>query len=318
MVDWPALLKAAPARNGYCGRLAPTPSGLLHIGHAATFLTAAGRSKENHGTLLLRIEDIDSARCRDEFVSAALRDLRWLALDWDEGPDVGGSCAPYKQSQRHNFYRVAWKWLRDHGAIYPSHASRKEVALAASAPHANPHREPLFPATLRPPPGTGRDLLEPGGLNWRFQIPDGEILAFSDAISGEHKFIAGTDFGDFLVWRKEGGPSYELAVVVDDILMGVTEVTRGGDLLLSTARQLLLYKALGATPPSFAHAPLICDKSGNRLAKRRGSEFTIESLRLAGGKPENFFHTKTGLWHPDWEQIAIFSKSSPSKNDANS
>lgn len=302
-MDWTALLQGRPTREEYCGRIAPTPSGLLHIGHAATFLTAAERAARRGGTLLLRIEDIDLARCREEFTWAAVEDLKWLGISWGEGPDCGGPCAPYVQSRRAALHLAAWRRLRDSGRIYPSAASRREIALAASAPHEAGRGEPVFPVSLRPPPGAGLSLPEPGGLNWRFRVPDGDAVVFYDELAGPQRFVAGADFGDFLVWRKDGGPSYEMAVVVDDILMGVTEVVRGADLLLSTARQLLVYEALEAAPPAFAHAPLVLDTAGNRLAKRAGNAVTLRFLRQAGACPRRLFRAgEDGVWRPDSEE----------------
>lgn len=301
-MEWAGLAEAAP-RGGARGRIAPTPTGLLHIGHGATFLTAARRARERGGELVLRMEDIDRARCRAEFAEAALEDLRWLGIEWGEGPDKGGRCAPYEQSLRMEFYLAAWRWLRDAGVIYPSAASRREIALAAGAPHGEEGAEPVFPAALRPPPGTGRDAAAPGGCNWRFRVPDGRAVVFRDALAGRREYVAGRDFGDFLVWRRDGGPSYELAVVVDDILMGITEVVRGEDLLLSTARQILVYEALGAAAPGFAHTPLVRDESGRRLAKRAGNGLTLRWLRLAGAAPERLFVCRGGVFFPELREI---------------
>ncbi|MFQ3577453.1 MAG: glutamate--tRNA ligase family protein [Verrucomicrobiia bacterium] len=268
---------------GYRGRLAPTPTGFLHLGHAATFFEAYHRSASEKGTLILRIEDIDSERCRERFVKAAIDDLRWLGLQWAEGPDVGGPYAPYNQSERRHHYLNAWRKLKEGGFIYPSEASRREIERAASAPHGE--IEPLFPLSLRPPPGTGLDATHPGMQNWRLRVPDNSIVTFRDGRRGELAYIAGVDFGDFLVWRRVGGPSYELAVVVDDALMEVTEVVRGEDLLLSTARQLLVYRALGYAIPAFYHTPLLRDATGQRLAKRDAST-SISSLRAKGWTAE--------------------------------
>ena len=269
----------------YRGRLAPTPTGLLHVGHARTFALAADRARRAAGTLVLRIEDLDAARCRPEFAAAALQDLRWLGLRWDEGPDIGGPFAPYVQSARLGGFLGTWRRLHAAGIIYPCDKSRADVARALSAPHAEDDAEPIFPAELRPRPGAGLDLDEPGPSNWRLRVPDGEVIAFDDALRGPQRFVAGRDFGDFLVWRKDGFPSYELAVVADDHAMGITEVVRGSDLLLSTARQLLLYRALGWSPPAWAHTPLVTGADGRRLAKRAGG-LSIRELRQKGWAPE--------------------------------
>lgn len=268
----------------YRGRFAPTPTGLLHVGHARTFSLAARRAEAAGGALIMRIEDLDSSRCRPEFAESALEDLRWLGLRWQEGPDIGGPYAPYVQSLRLPWFSEVWRRLHASGLIYPCDKSRKDVDRALTAPHAEDDAEPIFPGSLRPPEGAGRDALGPGPMNWRFRVPDGESVTFIDGLQGPQRFIAGRDFGDFLVWRKDGMPSYELAVVADDHAMGVTEVVRGADLLLSTARQLLVYRALGWAPPAWAHASLVTDATGRRLAKRTAG-LSIRELREKGVSP---------------------------------
>jgi glutamyl-tRNA synthetase len=274
----------------YRGRLAPTPSGFLHLGHARTFWTAFERARAHSGTLIFRNEDLDPDRCRREFAAAAIEDLRWLGIEWQEGPDIGGPHAPYTQSERIGYYREIWDRLHAVGAIYPSPHSRKDVQEALVAPH---DAEPIFPAHLRPPTDAGRDATAPCEVNWRFRVPDGETIAFTDLRLGRIERIAGRDLGDFLVWRKDGFPSYELAVTADDHAMEITEVVRGEDLLTSTARQLLLYRALGWIPPTFYHCPLTTDASGKRLAKRNDA-LSLRTLRLAGRDAQE----TRGLW-PD-------------------
>jgi len=281
------------AGRAYRGRLAPSPTGELHAGHARTFAIAHARARAAGGCLIYRDEDIDPARCRPAYAAAAMRDLRWLGLDWDEGPDCGGPHAPYRQSERRAHHLRAWAALRDAGAIYPCKRSRKDVQAAATAPHpADEAAEPVYPPEWRPPPGTGSGAPAPvpegtppgQAPNWRFRVPDGERIVFADALAGSAAFTAGADFGDFVVWRRDDVPAYELAVVADDAAMGITEVVRGADLLLSTARQLLLYRALGLRPPAFCHCPLVRDARGNRLAKRAGS-LSIRALRERGASP---------------------------------
>ena len=251
------------------------------------------------GTLIYRDEDLDPDRCRAEFAAAAIDDLRWLGIVWQEGPDIGGPHAPYRQSERLDLYRRIWLQLQAAGAIYPSPHSRKDVQQALLAPHdadptADSVAEPIFPPRLRPPLSAGSDAREPGEVNWRFRVPDGETIAFVDGRLGRIERVAGRDFGDFLVWRKDGWPSYELAVVTDDRAMAIGEVVRGADLLTSTARQLLLYRALGWPPPAFYHCPLVTDAAGRRLAKRtgaaalrapRGGEKCGGSARALGRRP---------------------------------
>jgi glutamyl-queuosine tRNA(Asp) synthetase len=269
----------------YRGRIAPSPTGYLHVGHAITFWRAQERARAAGGSLILRIEDLDSQRCAPEFREAIIQDLKWFGLDWDEGPDVGGPNKPYFQSERFALYRDAWQRLRKADLIYPCVCSRKDVLDAAIAPH-DENDEPIYPGTCRP---ADEHLLpepaEPGGAHWRFRVPDGEMLRFVDSRVGEQTAIAGKDFGDFIIWRKDNVPAYQLAVAVDDAAMGVTEVVRGEDLLKSTFRQLLIYRALGAEPPEFRHAPLIMDESGKRLAKRDAS-LSLRSLRDTGATPE--------------------------------
>lgn len=266
----------------YRGRLAPSPTGLLHLGHAATFLIAAERARG--GTLILRNDDLDQQRSRAEFYSAMLEDLAWLGIRWQEGPDVGGPYAPYSQSERQPLYLAAWRKLRDSGFLYPCKCSRRELALAASAPHEEGDDEPLYPGTCRPL--GGQPLPDsPTGHNWRFRAPDGESVIFHDHHFGPQEFIAGTDFGDFLVWRRDDVPSYQLACVVDDAAMRITEVVRGADLLKSTARQILLYRALELQPPEWYHCPLITDENGQRLAKRHDA-LAIRALREQGESRE--------------------------------
>jgi glutamyl-tRNA synthetase len=269
----------------YRGRIAPTPTGLLHLGHGRTFYHAWLRARQAKGVLIYRNEDLDQQRCKPEFSQAAIADLRWLGLDWDEGPDVGGDCGPYNQSERMTYYLKAWQRLRDGGWIYPCKRSRKDIANATVAPHPEDEMaEPLFPIQWRGSVAFAQNYQHPQGVNWRFQVPDGEAICFTDAHAGAQAFTAMKDFGDFLVWRRDNVPAYELAVVVDDAAMNITEVVRGEDLLLSTARQLLLYRALGYTAPCFCHLPLMRDANGKRLAKRTQA-LALSTLREQGMDP---------------------------------
>jgi len=261
----------------YRGRLAPTPTGDMHAGHARTFVAAWRRAAEAGGELVLRIEDLDPLRCRAEYAEHAIEDLEWLGVGWSEGPVY--------QSRRRAVYERAWRALRDAGVIYPSDVSRKELRDAAHAPHDDEEEsEPVFPPQLRPAPGAGSVAASPAGVTWRFRVPDGEVVRFDDAQRGAQTFTAGVDFGDFVVWRKDDVPAYELAVVVDDVAMGITEVVRGEDLLKSTARQILVYRALGAAPPAWCHLPLVRDAHGRRLAKRHRA-LSVRELRARGLTP---------------------------------
>jgi glutamyl-tRNA synthetase len=274
----------------YRGRVAPSPTGYLHLGHASTFWKAYERARENAGTLIFRNEDLDPQRCQPEFATAMVEDLRWYGIAWQEGPDVGGGFGPYVQSERRTFYLEAWRRLLSGGWIYPCSCSRRELAMAATAPHDNaPHDdndEPVYPGTCRDTHRERRLMAEaPLGVNWRFRVPDGEALMFEDRCMGLQSFEAGRDFGDFLVWRRDDVPSYQLAVVVDDAAMQVTEVVRGADLLRSTARQILLQRALGLETPGYYHCPLLTDENGVRLAKRY-DVLSLRTLREQGKSPD--------------------------------
>jgi glutamyl/glutaminyl-tRNA synthetase len=280
--------------QSYRGRLAPSPTGYLHLGHARTFWVAQERARVNGGILVLRNDDLDAARFKMEFVDTMLEDLRWFGFEWSEGPDVGGSFAPYNQSERMSFYRAALEKLRAGNFIYPCTCSRKDIQTAARAPHANDDDEPIYPGTCRK---NSESRMSGGELNsqfiirnskfaWRFRVPDGETISFVDGNCGERKFVAGNDFGDFIVWRGDDVPAYQLACVVDDAAMAITEVVRGSDLLLSTARQILLYRALGRLPPEFFHCELMLDEKGERLAKRH-EVLSLRVLHVRGETPES-------------------------------
>lgn len=266
----------------YRGRLAPSPTGFLHLGHARTFWIAQQRCQKNGGLLVLRNEDLDYARCRPEFVSAMYEDLKWFGLHWDEGPDVSGPFAPYSQSQRS--YESALAILKQRAFVYPCYCSRQDILTALTAPHAQ-DEEPIYPGTCRPNPNTPPRSQPDRKVSWRFRVPDGEVIRFNDMAQGPQEFVAGRDFGDFVVWRHDNIPSYQLAVTADDAAMGITEVVRGADLLLSTARQLLLFRALAWDPPAYYHCPLMTDHAGRRLAKRHDS-LSLRSLRESGTSPE--------------------------------
>jgi glutamyl-tRNA synthetase len=263
----------------YRGRLAPSPTGYLHLGHARTFLLAGQRAREQGGSLILRNEDLDPERCRAEYVSAAYEDLQWIGLQWVEGPDCGGPYGPYSQSERRSLYLGQWKRLRDLGFIYPCTCSRKELALSAMAPN-DADNEPIYPGSCRFK-AEAASFPAPAGVNWRFRVPDGREITFFDQNLGRQSYVAGKDFGDFVIWRRDDVPAYQLAVVADDYAMKISEVVRGEDLLKSTARQLLLYRALDVAEPQFYHCDLVRDEAGTRLAKRHDA-LSIRRLREAG------------------------------------
>jgi glutamyl-tRNA synthetase len=292
---------SSPVSN-YRGRLAPSPTGYLHLGHARTFFTAFKRARDAGGTLVMRMEDLDLDRCRREYAEAALNDLRWLGIHWDEGPDQGGPFAPYAQSCRRSVYLEAWCKLLRGGFLFPCRCSRKDLEAALSAPHecalnGSAEREPLddepiYPGTCRPlavrtpqPHDlTVSEIHAPDGINWRYRVPDGEAVEFEDQNLGPQRFVAGVDFGDFVVWRRDGVPSYQLACVADDAAMKITEVVRGEDLLKSTARQILLNRALGLENPAWFHCRLVVDANGHRLAKRHDA-LSLRVLRERGLAP---------------------------------
>ncbi|MFM8618408.1 MAG: glutamate--tRNA ligase family protein [Opitutaceae bacterium] len=266
-------------RPTYLGRLAPSPTGLLHLGHARTFWIAAQRAAAAGGELLLRNDDLDRDRCRPEFVEALREDLAWLGLRWRE-PLIS-------QSARLPAYRAALERLHAAGLVFPCTRSRRDVLEAAGAPHeGGVDDEPVYPAAFRPPAGTPPPPLGPSlGVNWRFRVPDGEEIVFNDGRLGRQAAVAGRDFGDFLVWRRDDTPSYQLACAVDDAEFAVTEVVRGEDLIRSTFRQILLLRALGGREPAYYHAPLLRDERGARLAKRH-DPLALRAVRAAGRTPD--------------------------------
>ena len=263
----------------YRGRLAPSPTGYMHLGHARTFWQAQERAQAQGGQLILRNEDLDRSRSRPDFVSAMLEDLRWFGFEWQEGPDIGGPFAPYNQQERMNFYRAAMESLQAGNYIYPCTCSRKDIQAAATAPHGDDER--IYPGTCRKKQSSAAGHRK---HSWRFRVPDGERILFEDGHLGPQTFVAGRDFGDFVVWRHDDVPAYQLACVVDDAAMAITEVARGADLLVSTARQILLYNALCLKVPRFFHCDLLCDESGKRLAKRHDS-LSLRQLRGRGFRP---------------------------------
>jgi glutamyl-tRNA synthetase len=232
---------------------------------------------------VLRLEDLDTPRVREGSARRILDDLAWIGLDWDEGWDVGGSLAPYQQSARTRLYDEAFERLRESGQVYPCFCTRRDVAAAARAPQA-PGEEARYPGTcLRRSEAEAARLREAGREpSWRYRVPEDAPEGFEDLSHGRWR---GERPGDFVVRRADGVPAYQLAVVVDDAAMAITEVVRGDDLLASTLRQLLLYRALGLAAPTFGHVPLVLGEDGVRLSKRhRGT--TLRELREAGARPE--------------------------------
>jgi glutamyl-tRNA synthetase len=270
------------------GRLAPSPTGGLHLGHARTFLIAWLAARQAGGRVILRIEDLDATRVRAESVATALIDLKWLGFDWDEGPDVGGPNGPYFQSKRQSIYERVLEHLKLNNLVYPCTCTRADIARAAGAPHAE-DEGPTYPGTCSRRSAADAASMGDRSFAWRFRVAQGQVK-WDDLFLGNVELDPSQLGGDFLVGRHTLGPSYQLAVVTDDALMGVNQVIRGLDLVPSTPRQILLYRALGWNEPRFGHVPLAVTTEGRRLAKREGSiklstlrQEGVDSRRLVGG-----------------------------------
>jgi glutamyl-tRNA synthetase len=274
------------------GRLAPSPTGAQHVGNARTYLIAWLSARARGGRVALRVEDIDSPRVKAGAAEQAEADLRWLGLDWDEGPVV--------QTRRLALYEDALRRLRERELVYPCTCTRGDVERAASAPHAE-HEGAVYPGTCAGRRSADAESLAGRPFCWRLRA-GGMAAEFLDAFRGQTHVPLEALGGDFVVWKSAGTPAYQLAAVVDDAAMGVTDVVRGDDLVPSTPRQLLLYRALGLTPPAFAHVPLVVGPDGRRLAKRHG-DTRLASLRAAGVTAERLL----GLlaWSCGWLDRAL-------------
>jgi glutamyl-tRNA synthetase len=268
--------------SGIVGRLAPSPTGGLHVGHARTFLAAWLAARAEGGRVILRIEDIDASRVRPEASQGAIDDLRWLGLDWDEGPDIGGPSGPYVQTQRRVVHEATLERLKAEDRVYPCTCTRAEVARAASAPHEE-DEGPTYPGTCSGRSPADAERLGDRPFAWRFRVPCG-IVAWTDLFQGAQALDPAAVGGDFIVARNLLGPAYQIAVVHDDAAMGANQVIRGRDLATSTPRQILLYQALGWPVPIFGHIPLVVGPDGRRLAKRDGS-IKLAALRSEGINP---------------------------------
>lgn len=278
------------------GRWAPTPSGWIHVGNARTALVVWLSVRSRGGSLIWRLEDLDPPRALKGAAEAAIFDLRWLGLDWDEGPTLGGPHAPYIQSKRYDVYELALRQLADSGRLFPCGRTRRELKELTVAPHGSygPSTAP-YPAAWRPeilaPDWYERYLLKADSSSnsatvdaLRFRVHDRPVT-FHDRLQGEITERVDETVGDFVLKRRDGLYAYQLAVVVDDIHMGVNEVVRGLDLLDSTARQIQLIEALGGEVPHYVHLPMVLNADGEKLSKRDDG-LTLRSLREAGVVPE--------------------------------
>ncbi|MEL7060880.1 MAG: tRNA glutamyl-Q(34) synthetase GluQRS [Acidobacteriota bacterium] len=286
--SWPEILAAGDRlrdADGGRGRWAPTPSGWIHLGNARTALAAWLMTRAAGGSFLFRLEDLDRPRTVTEAVPAAQDDLRWLGLDWDEGPDTGGPSLPYEQSRRTAVYRAALDHLAAVERLFPCRRSRRELRDLARAPHGayTADHVPAYPRRWRPrevAPDWYRAALAAADAALRFRVADG-ATTFVDGLFGPQRQEVTREVGDFVLRRRDGLIAYQLAVVVDDLAMGVGQVVRGTDLLDSTARQLQLIEALGGRPPAHLHVPMLLDADGEKLSKRH-SALEIRALRSRG------------------------------------
>lgn len=267
-------------------RFAPSPTGPLHLGNLRTALLCWLHARLHDHTLILRIEDVDTTRCRPVYTAQLLEDLEWLGLDWDEGPGIGGRGGPFVQSQRFQRYQQVLDELVADGRAYPCSCSRKEVRTAAVAAGWEPGQTLVYPGTCsaRRAADVLAQCAERGRPPaWRLRVPPG-LYAVDDEVAGPLGQDVAAEVGDPALARADGVYAYQLAVVVDDIDQGVTSVVRGADLLDSTPRQLVLYEHLGAPPPAYAHVPLWTD-AGRKLSKR-DADHSIRALPEFDAGPE--------------------------------
>ena len=291
------LAGAVNPRPAVVGRLAPSPTGALHLGNARTFMVAWLRARAAGGRVILRMEDLDHPRDKPGAAAQAVEDLRWLGFDWDE---------KYVQSERRELYRAAIGRLAASGLVYPCICSRRDVEAAQSAPHDG--EQLRYPGTCRGRFATWEEAARAKGAApcWRFRTPPGAVVEFDDVFAGRCRQDVAATLGDFPLARDVDGAGYTLAVVVDDATMGVTEVVRGDDLLPATPAQILVQRALGLPTPAYCHVPLVVGSDGRRLAKRHG-DTRIASFRRAGGRPEAVIGrlAATCGWAEPGEEVAL-------------
>lgn len=286
------------------GRFAPSPTGAQHLGNARTYLLAYWSAKQRQERLVFRVEDVDSPRVKPWAVQQSMDDLAWLGLTWDEGPERGGSCGPYLQTQRMSIYQQVLQDMISRNRVYPCCCTRKDIQNAGSAPHFD-HEPAIYPGTCA---GWkhGMPLPDEGTYCWRFRSSQ-RVFEFDDRVLGLQETRPSETLGDFPVTQKNGEPSYQLAVTVDDSMMGITEVVRGNDLVASTFRQLQIFEFLNASPPSYAHVPLVLGADGRRLAKRHG-DTRLSTFRSSGVTPQQIVTwaaRSTGLIGPDERVVHV-------------
>ena len=269
-------IRVALEHSEVVGRLAPSPTGRLHLGHTRSFLLAWWQARAHGGRIVLRLEDLDIERVKPGMIETTIDDLRWLGVDWDGEPYIQSSGLPDIDS--------AALSLLSRGLAYPCICTRKEVLSAVSAPHGD-EKKPIYPGTCRGKFATMADAEDAAGrpAALRFRVPQ-MVVRIEDGVQGLREYDARATLGDFVIARRIGMPAYQLASVVDDARQGVTEIVRGADLIESAARQWLLQEALGYRHPAWWHVPLVTDEAGRRLAKRR-DDLSLAHLRSAGADP---------------------------------
>ncbi len=279
-------------------RFAPSPTGYLHLGNARTALFNYIYARHTGGKLILRIEDTDRERSRKEYEDMLIDDLKWLGIDWDEGPDIGGDYGPYRQSERSEIYNKYVEKLKESDYIYKCFCSpqeleeeRKRALSEGRPPRYSGKCRNLSESQIRELESKGRPYV------WRFRVPDGEFIIFEDLIKGTVE-INVDEFGDFVIVRSDGTPVYNFVVVIDDALMKITDVIRGEDHLSNTPKQILIYRALGFEEPRFAHLPIILGEDRSKLSKRHGA-VSVRAFRDDGYVSEAMFNGLSLLgWHP--------------------
>ncbi|HEY8117440.1 MAG TPA: glutamate--tRNA ligase, partial [Actinomycetota bacterium] len=263
-------------------RFAPAPSGSIHVGNARTGLFSWAHARHHGGAFVLRIEDTDASRVTEEAVHGVMESLRWLGIDWDEGPDVGGPHDPYRQSQRMHVYTGTVERLLEQGDAYRCYCTEEELKQRREAAQAR--GEPSgYDGKCRDPGVRAAFEAEGRPAAIRFEMPEGEHV-LHDLVKGEIRWAPG-HLRDFVLMRSDGTPVFLLAVAVDDMLMGITHVIRGDDLLESGPRNVAVIEALGGTPPAYAHVPQVHGSDGKPLSKRHGST-SVEAFREQGILPE--------------------------------